>query len=350
MKYFRMHKVKRVVSILLLLAASLPALAQSGGEGVKPASDWASLRRRGFIAAEGAAIDAGTNLPARIIHKASGIVLVLIPAGEFQMGSPPDEAERGTEERRHRRLIRRPFYIGEVEVTVEQFRRFVRAANYQTDAERGVDEAGNKRGAFASSSESTDSRIWAANASWRNPFPHLKDYRLNDKHPVVQVSWHDAERFATHFGMQLPTEAQWEYAARAGSRTRFFWGDAESGALGYGNFKDASGRKRFPASNSSFPFDDGVPLLAEVGKYRPNAWKVLDMAGNVSEWCRDVFHEAYPKDGADESAAQGEMNAPRVFRGSSWLDAPDVSRSAKRLAFEPQRRRDFIGFRVALNL
>lgn len=276
--------------------------------------------------------------------------MVLIPAGEFQMGSPAGEAGRGPEERRHRRIIRRPFYIGETEVTVGQFRRFVQAAGYRTDAERGVDEAGNKQGAFATTPDSTDARAWTATASWRNPFPHLEDYRLHDRHPVVQVSWHDARRFVAHFGMRLPTEAQWEYAARAGSKTRFFWGDAESGGQGYGNFKDASGRKRFPKWNSSFPFDDGVPLLATVGRYQPNAWKVQDVAGNVSEWCEDVFREDYPKDGADESAAPGEGDAPRVFRGGSWLDGPDIYRSAKRLAFEPQRRRDFIGFRVAVNL
>jgi len=291
-----------------------------------------------------------TGLPTRILHKASGIVLVLIPAGEFQMGSPPDEADRGAEERRHRRLIRQPFYMGEAEVTVEQFRRFVRATGYRTDAERGTDEAGNRRGAFSTTADSTDSRAWTRTASWRNPFPNLRDYRPNDKHPVVQVSWNDASRFAEHFGMRLPSEAQWEYAARAGSRTRFFWGDAEGAGEGYGNFKDASGRRRFPRWNSSFPFDDGEALLSAVGKYRPNGWGLLDMAGNVSEWCGDVFREDYPADGADESAMQGESNAARVIRGSSWLDAPDFSRPAKRLAFEPQRRRDFIGFRVSLNL
>lgn len=345
-----MRKVKRVVSILLLLAASLAAPAQSGRESSKPATALDGLRRRGFVPVDGAGTDEGTKLPTRILHRASGIVLVLVRAGEFQMGSPLDEAERNADERRHRRLVRSPFYMGEREVTVEQFGRFVRAVSYQTDAERGVDEAGNRRGAFASTSDSTDSRAWTATASWRNPFPHLRDYRPDKNHPVVHISWHDAARFAAHFGMQLPTEAQWEYAARAGSKARFFWGDAESGGLGYGNFKDASGKKRFPKWNSYFPFDDGVPLLAEAGKYRPNAWNLLDMAGNVSEWCRDVYREDYPADGTDESAAAGEANAPRVFRGSSWLDAPDVSRTAKRLAFEPQRRRDFIGFRVALNL
>lgn len=342
-------RVETVAAVLLVLATSLSCFAQTKA-GAKPVSDFESMRKRGFVPADGAGIDAKTKLPTRILHKESGIVLLLIPAGEFQMGSPADEAERGPEERQHRRIIHRPFYIGETEVTVEQFRKFVQATKYLTDAERGLDEAGNKQGAFASTSDSTDARVWTASTGWRNPFPNLKDYRLNDKHPVVQVSWNDAQRFVKHFGMQLPTEAQWEYAIRAGSKTRFFWGNDESGGQGYGNFKDALGRKRFPTWNSSFSFDDGEALLAIVCKYKSNAWKVQDMAGNVSEWCQDVFREDYPKDGTDESAVQGEANAPRVFRGGSWLDAPDFNRSAKRLAFEPQRRRDFIGFRVAVNL
>lgn len=287
-----------------------------------------------------------TELPPRIVHKASGIAMVLIPAGEFQMGSPADEADRLGDERQHRRIIRQPFYIGETEVTVEQFRKFVLATKYQTDAERGVAEAEHKKGAFASTPDGD--RQWSARASWRDPFPNLKDYRVRNDHPVVQVSWNDAQRFVEHFGLQLPTEAQWEYTARAGSRTRFFWGDSEIGGKGYGNVKDESGRKRFPKWNSSFPFDDRFVLLSAVSKHRPNDWKVYDMVGNVSEWCQDAYSKDYASDGADESATRGENDSARVMRGGSWLDAPDLNRSAKRLGFRPQGRRDFIGFRVAM--
>jgi formylglycine-generating enzyme required for sulfatase activity len=290
-----------------------------------------------------------TKLPARITHRASGISFVLIPAGEFRMGSPEGEAGHENIERQHRRVIRKPFYISETEVTVGQFRRFVAATKYQTDAERGVRE--NDRtgtGAFASTPDGD--RDWHAAASWRNPFPNLSDYRIREDHPVVQVSWNDARRFAEHFGLRLPTEAQWEYAARAGSQTRFFWGEAEAGGLGYGNVQDAAGRKRFPRWNSSFPFDDGAALLAPVGRYRPNAWKVVyDIQGNVAEWTEDAYRRDYPADGADEAAARGEANAARVIRGGSWLDSPEFQRSAKRIVFLPEGRRDFIGFRVVFD-
>ena len=265
------------------------------------------------------------------------------------MGSPAgEEGRRDDLERQHRRVIRKPFYISETEVTVGQFRRFVAATRYRTDAERGVRE--NDRtgpGAFASTPDGD--RDWHPAASWQNPFPNFKDYRARPDHPVVQVSWNDARRFAEHFRMRLPTEAQWEYAARAGTVTRFFWGEAEGGGRGFGNVQDAAGRRRFPRWNTSFPFDDGAAVLAPVGRYRPNAWGLYDVAGNVSEWTEDVYRRDYPADGADDAAARGGPHEARVIRGGSWLDAPDFQRSAKRIVFLPEGRRDFIGFRVVLD-
>jgi formylglycine-generating enzyme required for sulfatase activity len=301
-------------------------------------ADWAP--------AEGALADPLTRLSTRVLHKPSGLVLVLIPAGAFQMGSPPEEAERLADERQHLRLVKKPFYLGETEVTVAQFRRFVRATGYLTDAERSGEEGSRGKGAFASTPDGD--REWSALASWQNPFPNLPEYQISEHHPVVQVSWNDAKRFVEHYGLQLPSEAQWEYAARAGSRTRFFWGDSQAGGEGYGNLKDASGRKRFPRWNSSFPFNDSVILLADVRRFRPNPWNVYDLVGNVSEWCQDAYAKDYSNAGAtDEGSREADSQAPRVIRGSAWLDAPDFSRSAKRIAFRPQGRRDFVGFRVA---
>lgn len=304
---------------------------------------WSALP--GYRAAEGASLDAKTGLPTRIVHQATGIVLVLIPAGEFQMGSPESEAGRNSKrDRQHRRVIRKPFYLGETEVTVGQFRKFAQATGYQTDAERGAPEGGHDKGAFASTPDGD--REWNAAASWRNPFPILKDFRRRDDHPVVQVSWNDAQAFSAHFGFQLPTEAQWEYAYRAGSCERFPWGDEEAGGKGYGNVVDLAYKRRFAGHNLWFPFDDGVALIAPVGRYQPNAWGLRDMVGNVQEWCQDAVHQ-YPGDGADESAAPGDSRSARVMRGGLWLGAPENCRAAARFFFAPQGRRDFIGFRVA---
>ncbi|GEM_PF-2271266 len=332
------------IGFLLMLATSMLGFVSWRAIGARIAPD--SLPQEEIVRAPGAALDEKTGLPTRIVHRASGIELILIPAGEFLMGSPADEVGRGRRENQHRRVIRQPFYLGETEVTVAQFRKFVQATKYETDAERGVNEGGHAKGAFATTPDGKDPREWVAAANWRNPFPSLKDYRLNDRHPVVQVSWNDARRFVEHYGLRLPTEAQWEYAARAGSRTRFFWGETECEGQGFGNVRDSSGQRRFPSWGLAFPFDDGVALISVVGRYRPNAWGVRDLIGNVSEWCEDAYRE-YPAEGGDE-AAQGASEAARVMRGSSWLDAPDFSRSAKRLGFAPQGRRDFVGFRVAL--
>ena len=276
----------------------------------------------------------------RLVHKESGIALVLIPSGDFFMGSPETERER-FRDRRHKRIIRQAFYLGETEVTVGQFRRFVRATGYQTDAERGAGEQG--RGSFAATPEGD--RSWNTNATWQNPFPSLTDYRINDDHPVIHVSWNDAQKFCGHFKLRLPTEAEWEYACRAGSTNRFPWGETEAGGEGYANVADQTGRKRFPSFNLAFPFEDGAALISPVGRYKPNAWGLRDMIGNVEEWCQDAF-QPYPEDGADETAATGEDLA-RVLRGSSWLGNPGNCRAAARFGMRASSRRDFEGFRVA---
>jgi formylglycine-generating enzyme required for sulfatase activity len=298
----------------------------------------------GYVKARGTAMDAVTGLPKRIIHKASGIALVLIPAGEFVMGSPPSEANRLRDEDQHRRIIRQAFYMGETEVTVAQFRRFVTATKYQTDAEAGTPLDVHRVGSFAA--VPGGDRAWSLVANWRNPFPNLPEYRRQDDHPVIHVSWNDAKRFSQHFGFQLPTEAQWEYAARAGTQTSYFWGEqAEDGAR-FANVNDAQARRRFKDVGQAFSFDDGAALVTKVGSYRPNAWGLYDMVGNIVEWVEDAYVRCYPGDGADESAATNDVKSGRVLRGGSWLDSQTHTRSAVRVTMTEAARRDFIGFRV----
>lgn len=346
------YKLTTFISIAFLMAMSLARVSESNTAAtLQPIASAKQqtpqrLLLEGFVPADGSKTDAATGLPTRIVHKASGIVLVLIPAGEFLMGSPDTEPERSSKEQQHRRVIRKPFYLGETEVTIGQFRKFVEASKYLTDAERGAEEAGLGKGAFASIPQGN--REWSAEASWRNPFPNLKDYCLQDDHPVVQVSWNDAQRFAAHFGFQLPTEAQWEYACRAGSRTSYFWGDSEAGGKGYANVADEAAKRRFPSTNVLFPFDDGAALVSAVGRYKPNAWMLYDMIGNVEEWCEDAY-ATYPEGGADESAVQGDNRAARISRGGSWIGNSTTSRAAARVGMRQTSRRDFQGFRVAIN-
>jgi formylglycine-generating enzyme required for sulfatase activity len=311
----------------------------SGPQSSKTAGQSPAAR---FVATDGAATDAATGLPTRVVDRHSGIVLVLIPAGEFEMGSPETEVDRSKPERRHRRMIKRPFYLGETEVTVAQFRKLAEATGYQTDAERGAGDRG--RGSFATIPEGD--RTWHAGATWRDPFPLLPDVKVRDDHPVIQVSWNDARKFAEHFGMRLPSEAQWEYAARAGSGARYPWGESEAGGAGRANLADLSARRRFRKTNVYFPFDDGVEVLAPVRQYLPNAWGLYDMIGNVEEWCEDA-KGVYPADGADESPNEDPATPARVLRGGSWMGNAGTSRSATRIGMAPDSRRDFQGFRVA---
>jgi serine/threonine-protein kinase PpkA len=283
------------------------------------------------------------DLPKRVVHSASGIALVLVPAGELLMGSPQTERDRSRDEKLHRRVVPHPFYLGETEVTHRQFRAFVEATGYLTDAERGTPEDGHGKGAFAALPEGN--REWSEAASWRNPFPNLGDPPRDDD-PVVHVSWNDARAFVTHHGLRLPAEAEWEHGARGGTRSPYFWGEDAAGAEGFANVADAAARRRFPSVNLPFPFDDGFSVLAPVGRYRPNPWGLHDMVGNVEEWCQDVF-AAYPRAGADASAAGGE--GARVVRGAAWLDPPGNARSAHRAGMMATSRRDFIGFRVAMD-
>lgn len=331
----------RITSLMgngwLLVAVATFALAQVSTQQQRRLPD-------GYVAAPGSATDAATGLPKRVIHKLSGVVLVLIPAGEFVMGSPKSEANRLNSEDQHRRVIRQPFYLGETEVTVAQFRRFVTATKYKTDAESGRPLDRFTVGSFAAVPQGD--REWSLVANWRNPLPNLPEYRARDNHPVIHVSWNDAKRFAEHFGFQLPTEAQWEYAARAGTQTSFFWGErAEDGAR-HANVCDERARRRFKDVGEPFPFDDGAALVTKAGSYRPNSWGLYDMVGNVLEWVEDVYIHCYPGDGADESAAIGDDKTGRVLRGGSWLDSPTHTRSAARVTMEQAARRDFIGFRV----
>ena len=339
--------MKHLASIALLGLAMLSA-PSIGSSFSQPEGTFPDALKEPFVRAQGATTDKKTGLPTRIVHKASGIVLVLIPAGEFLMGSPENELERGKAEHQHRRIIRKPFYMGETEVTVGQFRKFAQASGYQTDAERGTPDGGHvSKGAFATVPQGD--REWTVAANWQNPFPNLKDYRLQDNHPVVQVSWNDARQFCAHFQLRLPTEAQWEYAARAGKQARFPWGEEEAGGKGYANVADLSCKKRFPITNVLFPFDDGAALISAVGIYKPNAWLLRDMIGNVEEWCEDA-RQKYPEDGADESAAQGDSSAARVLRGGSWLSNSTTGRAATRIGMMSSSRRDFQGFRVVATI
>ncbi len=269
-----------------------------------------------------------------------GPALVVIPAGEFWMGSPESEAGREpgeAKERRHRVQIERALALGQYEVTVGEYKRFADASGYQTEAER---DAKNGCAAWNSKDKKWD---WQAGLSWRNP-----GYKQTDSQPVVCVSWNDANRYVDWLSAQtkqtyrLPTEAEWEYAARAGTTTARYWGEDLDQACGYANVADQT-LGWTPMHNCR----DGYAYTAPVGSFKANAWKLYDMLGNVWEWTCSAYAKDY--DGSEVKRIEG-TTSPLAVRGGAWVNGPAGVRSAFRDWSSPTDRGIFQGFRLARSL
>ena len=263
--------------------------------------------------------------------------MVSIPGGMFRMG---DLSGEGDEDEKPVHSVTVPaFRLGRHEVTVDQFRRFVEATGYRTDAERNAD------GNAGCSVYTGDGFNWTAGHSWRNPvFP------VGDTHPVVCVSWNDAEAFVKWLSAQtgkafrLPTEAEWEYAARAGSTTKYHFGDSWSQLCRYANHADTS--TDFDWRNESC--SDGAGYHTEwVGSYQPNSFGLYDMHGNAWEWVQDCWNNSYagaPTDGRAWTLGDCSL---RVIRGGSWDNFPGHLRSAVRYRPSRSYRGGTLGFRLA---
>ena len=275
-----------------------------------------------------APLEPGQGLSPGTITNSLGMKFALIKAGEFQMGSPDtDKDAEDAEKPQHRVRITRPFYLGVHEVTRGQFRQFVDNAHYQTEAEKdGKGGVGWNEG---------------ANNIEQNPRYTWREagFEQTDLHPVVNVSWNDALAFAKWLSKKegktyrLPTEAEWEYASRAGTTTRYFCGDDAEGLAEVANVADGTAKAKHP-DWTTIVAKDGFVYTSPVGHYRPNAWGLYDMHGNVLEWCWDCYgSDFYEGSRVDDPA--GLLQAPtqvffRVFRGGSWDSPPPVCRSANR--------------------
>lgn len=266
--------------------------------------------------------------------------LVRIEPGEFQMGSPAAEEGRSDDEPQHRVRITRPFYLGQCEVTVGQFRRFVAATGYLTTLERDHKPG---FGYLASQGIIESTRDF----SWRKT-----GWDQTDDHPVVNVSWEDAATFCRWLSAQekrdyrLPTEAQWEFACRAGTTTRYFTGEAEESLERSANMADASFLAKYAEATWSGPWSDGFPFTAPVGSFQPNAWGLHDMAGNVWEWCADWYGKDFPADSPLEDPAGPPTGEIHVLRGGAFTNRLKYVRSADRDSSRPKYRYNFTGFRV----
>jgi formylglycine-generating enzyme required for sulfatase activity len=278
---------------------------------------------------------------------AYGPVMVVLPAGSFMMGSRENEPGRvGNEGPRFRVTFERGFAMSRTEVTVGQFRRFIESTGYETDAER----SGESRAYSAGSGRVTERR----RVTWEDDY--LGDPAADDA-PVIHVSWNDARAYADWLAEQtdrpyrLPTEAEFEYALRAGSQTRYWWGDEGpddpvENVTGDGDaFED---QRQWTAAFRRY--DDGFWGPAPVGSLQANPFGLFDMGGNVMEWVADCWHDSYVRAPVDGSAWVNPGCERRVIRGASWSSTPEMSRSAFRLSSRSGATDARVGFRVARNL
>ena len=256
--------------------------------------------------------------------------MVRIEGGCFRMGSPESEKGRGHDERRHRACVE-AFSIGKYEVTRGQYAAFVR-------------ETGNAVGGACWTYQSTG---WDIDSEWNWRSP---GHAQGDTHPAVCVSLEEAEAYARWLSEQtgrqyrLPTEAEWEYAARAGTETSRYWGGDPSRACDYANAADQTAKETYP-DWTILACRDGHVHTAPVGGYRANGYGLHDMLGNVWEWTCSEYDEGYG--GAEQRCTSGN-GGHRVLRGGSWVDEGLGSvRSAVRSGSGSDSRWDFLGFRLA---
>ena len=263
--------------------------------------------------------------------------MVVIYSGSLAMGSPDSEKGRGDDERPVHSVEIAAFAIGKTEITRGQFAEFVKRSGYLTGDKCWTLENG---------------KYEERKGNWREPgFPQ------DDKQPVACINWNDATTYAkwlskkTGKRYRLPTEAEWEYAARGNTSTARYWGDNPDEACKYANVADttAQAQIRGATSWSVHRCTDGFAYTAPVGRFQANAFGLYDMLGNVWEWTEDNYHGNYKGAPADGSAWQGG-GTKRVLRGGSWNSSPPDSRVAIRYGNKPEIRFSSFGFRLARSL
>jgi formylglycine-generating enzyme required for sulfatase activity len=302
MKHIDHRNLKLAVVVITLFCITVAA----GSKVVRPLKDRmpANTKQATQLQADKAA---ELNLPVEktiTIDENVTMDFVFIPPGRFHMGSPRDvEKSKNDERPPHQVNITKGFYMGKYEVTQKQYLAIMKF-------HKGLKFVG-------------------------------------DQLPIDNIDWHEASTFIeklsqeTKLKLRLPTEAEWEYACRAGTDTAFYTGNTISPDQANYNCK-----KTYMGGPQGLPYDE----TREVGSYPPNAFGLYDMHGNVWEWCSDWHNKDYYKF-CDEDDPQGPHKGKRkVTRGGSWNDGPDKLRSANRQSRSPKADRKYIGFRVVLDL
>lgn len=302
-----------------------------------PAPAAAAATEAPLPAATGPVLPVGTRF--RDCRDATCPWLRVLPAGTFTMGSPDDEPGREKDEGpQHQVTVTRPFAVMETEVTVGLFKAFVAETHYLVE---------------------TDCEIWDGkefkvdrNTSWRKPFAAVDQ---QDDHPVVCVSWNTAQAFArwmtkrTGQPYRLLSEAEWEYAARAGRQEAYSFGADAKQLCRFADVGDTRTRQGYPEWGKewvSAECDDGHVYTAPVGSFQPNAFGLYDMHGNAWELVQDCQND-YQTSARTEVATESTTCSIRMARGGAWNSVPLDARSARRFIRELADRDYLTGFRLA---
>jgi sulfatase modifying factor 1 len=294
----------------------------------------------------------------RLVTNSVGMVLARILAGEFLMGTPDaDDLAKPDERPQHTVRISRPFYLAAHEVTVAQFRRFIEDTGFKTAAET------DGKGASGYNAEWRGFEYGSGKYSWRHP-----GYPQDDRHPIVNVNWHDAQAFCAWLSkkegrtFRLPTEAEWEYACRGGTKARFVVGDAPADLKSIANVADRSLAAKWDTSTvrrygldpnvvKFQPWDDGFAFTAPVGSFKANSFGLYDMLGSVGEFCGDWYQSDYYRESpAVDPTGPAKKRDGHVVRGGTFLNGPTLTRATARVKCQDAYRNYVIGFRVLMEV
>ena len=334
-----MRKTKRTASVSLGLVVvwpaiwllAMPVLCSSNHSDRKETFEYYQDGKTGRGQRRVLVLDLGGGVKMEFVR---------IRAGTFLMGSPADEKGRRGDEVQHTVELTHDFYLGKYEVTRGQFRAFANDTGYRTEPET------DGQGAWGYDENTGKIEGRKPKYSWR-----FTGFAQTDEHPVVNVTWNDANAFCRWLAQRskkatrLPTEAEWEYAARAGSTKRFYSGDSPESLVKVGNVADGTAKKKFPDWQTTVA-EDGYVFTAPVGQFLPNRLGLYDMLGNVWEWCQDWLGRY--SDLSARDPVRNEGNGVRVMRGGGWgKRVPQISSSALRFSGAPPSRDLDVGFRVA---
>ncbi len=303
--------------------------------------------------------------PSAAVENSLGMKFVLVPAGEFLMGSdespdvlskdyPQYERRRvqelGDEAPVHRVRITQPFYLGQFEVTVGQFRKFLEASGYipesVADGTGGYGYNANYDPTKSDSGDAFEGRD--PKYSWHNP-----GFVQGDNHPVLNITWNDAVALTKWLSekegvkYRLPTEAEWEYACRAGTRTRYANSNNPESLIKIANIFDADAKEYWSRwAQFALSGHDNSAFTSPVGSFAPNSWGLYDMHGNAWEWVSDWYeNDYYAKSPIDDP--QGPTDGiVRVRRGGSWHTWSLYARSSYRNWISPNSRYSLVGMRL----